>query len=67
MFSPEDTPPVCAFLLQVNTTLAELDLTDQDPPIGADGQAALLAALQVPPLSVGSVATYIRWRWWRWW
>jgi hypothetical protein len=34
---------------QVNTTLTELDIDLQDPgaPIGAAGQAALLAALQV--------------------
>ena len=33
--------------LQVNTTLTELDISRQDPPIGAEGQAFLLAALQV--------------------
>ena len=33
--------------MQVNTTLTELDISEQDPPIGAAGEAALVAALQV--------------------
>ena len=31
----------------MNTTLTKLDIRGQNPPIGAEGRAALLAALQV--------------------
>jgi hypothetical protein len=33
--------------MQVNTTLTTLNISEQDPPIGAEGEAALVAALQV--------------------
>jgi len=37
----------CCHCLQVTTTLTDLDISDQDPPISAEVQTALLAALQV--------------------
>jgi hypothetical protein len=37
----------CGPSLQVNTTLTDFDISTQYPPIGAEGHAALLAALQV--------------------
>ncbi len=37
----------CWHCLQVTTTLTDLDISDQDPPLGEEGEAALLAALQV--------------------
>ena len=33
--------------MQVNATLTRLAIIEQDPPIGAAGEAALVAALQV--------------------
>ena len=37
------------------TTLTVLDISDQDPPISAEVQTALLAALQVNVTKKGSV------------
>ncbi len=37
----------CWHCLQVTTTLTDVDISDQDPPICAEVQTALLAALQV--------------------
>jgi hypothetical protein len=44
---PDPLIVVSSRWLQVHTTLTAFDIDDQDPPIGAEGETALLAALQV--------------------
>ena len=46
--------------MQVDTTLTNLDIHPQDPPIGAAGEAALVPALQVRCPSINHTRAPVR-------